>query len=102
MLTYMLQLYTGASAFSKKTKARDSKGLQSCLKHEFIMIQQYSSIMASNDLHQTYEGGHNNNRLYFKIPRVLPHQREKFETEELFRQNSQKSEVNNCSKFRNY
>ena len=63
------------------------------------MIQQYTS-MTSNDLrghhegHHTYEGGQNNNRVYFKIPRVLPNQREKFDTEEIFRQNSQKCEVN--------
>ena len=50
--------------------------------------------MASNDVHQTYEGGHNNNRLYFKLPRVFPNQRERFESGEMFRQNAQKSEVN--------
>ena len=49
--------------------------------------------MAANDLHQTYEGGHNNNRVYFKLPRVFPNQRERFESEDIFRQNALKSEV---------
>ena len=49
--------------------------------------------MAANDLHQTYEGGHNNNRVYFKLPRVFPNQRERFESEDIFRQNAIKSEV---------
>jgi len=54
--------------------------------------------MAANDLHQTYEGGHNNNRVYFKLPRVFPNQRERFESEDIFRQNAIKSEV----KFTSY
>ena len=58
------------------------------------MIQQYSSMAAaSNDLHHTFEGGQNNNRVYFKIPRVVPNQKERFDNEEIFRQNAQKCEV---------
>ena len=66
------------------------------LKHGTIavMIQQYSSMAAaSNDLHHTFEGGQNNNRVYFKIPRVVPNQKERFDSEEIFRQNAQKCEV---------
>ena len=59
-----------------------------------VMIQQYSSMAAaSNDLHHTFEGGQNNNRVYFKIPRVVPNQKERFDNEEIFRQNAQKCEV---------
>ena len=58
------------------------------------MIQQYSSMAAaSNDLHHTLEGGQNNNRVYFKIPRVIPNQKERFDSEDIFRQNAQKCEV---------